>query len=135
MNKTIRAALFATLILGLAGPAAAAGPGFAQVFDGVDENKNTKLAAKQFWKDVKGKEVNWGGVVRDVKGDETKAKIYVADNSRPLHDGYNIIVYTHDSQKAAKLKKGQQIRFKGMLDDFDGKKSGAILEVKEATIN
>lgn len=107
------------------------GPSFGQVVDGVDENKNTKFAAKENWKKWKGTEVSWAGVVQNV---DTKGKseivVYVADKSRPLYKGYNIKVISGDLAKAANFKKGQPIHFKGTLDSFDTKDAGAIIELK-----
>jgi hypothetical protein len=116
------------------GAVMAANVSFGQVVDGVDPRKNTKLASKEFWKSVKGQEVSWSGEVIDIDGSSKKAKLYVADKSRPLYKGYNIVVVTLDVAKAASLKKGQTVRFKGLLDDYDQKDQGAIVEVTEASI-
>lgn len=119
---------------GVAVAVLAAGPSFGQVIDGLDSVKNTKLAIKTNWEEFKGREVAWGGTVVDVDGSSKKVIILVADKSRPLYKGYNIVVATYDVAKAAKLKRGQTVRFKGILDDFDTKKAGAVLEVIEAQI-
>lgn len=114
--------------------ATAAPTSFGQLIDNLDPRKNTKLHAQEYWKSVKGQEVTWSGEVYDVSGGSSKAKIYVADKARPLYKGYNIIVITGDVSKAATIKKGQKLRFKGMLDDYDQKDAGAVVEVKEAII-
>lgn len=135
MNKLIQPLMYAVVLL-LATPAAFAAPAFGQVVDGVDGNKNTKLAAKENWKKFKGQEVSWSGVVLnvDTKGKD-KIVVYVADKSRPLYKGYNIKVYSSDIGKAANFKKGQTIRFKGIIDDFDSKNPGAVIELKDSTFN
>jgi hypothetical protein len=133
MKKLLQIVAFVTAA-GAAAAVLAAGPSFGQVIDGLDPAKNTKLAIKTNWEEFKGREVAWGGVVVEVEGDSKKVKILVADRSRPLYKGYNIEVTTFDVAKAAKLKRGQAVRFKGILDDFDTKKAGAVLEVIEAQI-
>ena len=115
-------------------PATAPAGSFAEVVDNMDLRKQTKLKTKEYWQKVKGTEVTWSGVVYDVQGGSSKAKVYVADKSRPLHSGYNIAAVTHDIEKAASLKKGQSIRFKGNLDDFRNKDAGGIATVVNAQI-
>ena len=115
-------------------PATAPAGSFAEVVDNMDSRKHTKMQAKEYWQKVKGREVTWSGVVYDVQGGSSKAKVYVADKSRPLHSGYNIAVVTHDIEKAVNLKKGQSLRFKGTLDDFRNKDAGGIATVVNAQI-
>ncbi len=131
--KKIALSLLCAVVLLSTGPALAAGLAFGQVVDGVDGNKNTKLAAKENWKKWKGQEVSWAGTVYEVDSKGDKAKVYVADKSRPLYKGYNITLIT-PTDKAASLKKGQTVRFKGMLDDYDTKKSGAVIDLKEVQL-
>jgi hypothetical protein len=135
MNKFTKLLVCAVLfsVMGIA-PVSAAAPTFVQVVDGVDGSKNTKLAAKENWKKFKGQEVSWSGVVHEVDSKGSKeAVVYVADKSRPLYKGYNIKLYTGDVGKAASFKKGQAIRFKGYIDDFDSKDPGAVVELKSVT--
>lgn len=131
--KNIALSLWCVVTMLLAAAAMATGPTFGQVVDGVDGNKNTRLAAKEYWKKWKGQEVIWAGTVHDVDSKGDKAKVYVADKSRPLYKGYNITLITQ-TDKAASLKKGQTIRFKGKLDDYDTKKSGAVVDLKDAQL-
>lgn len=126
--------VFTVVALALTTAVVAANITFGQVVDGVDPRKNTKLAAQEYWKTTKGQEVTWSGEVYDVKGGSKKATVYVADKSRPLYKGYNIKVETFDVSKAASLKKGQKVRFKGLLDDYDQKDNGAIVELSEASL-
>lgn len=133
MKKAVAAGLLAVWAV-VTVPVFAAGLSFGQVVDSVEEGKNTKLAAKENWNKVKGTEVSWSGTVHDVKGGSSRARIYVADRSRPVYKGYNIAVVTTDVAKAATLKKGMKIRFTGRLDDFRTKRGGAIIEVDDARI-
>jgi hypothetical protein len=100
----------------------------------LDPHKNTKLHAKEYWKNVKGVEVAWSAEVVDVDSSGSSAKIYLADKSRPLYKGYNIVVVTGDVAKAANLRKSQKLRFKGLLDSYDQKDAGAVVEIKEAML-
>jgi hypothetical protein len=112
-----------------------AGEGFQQVYDNLDLKKNTKLHAKEYWKGVEGKEVSWSGAIFDVRGGRGKAQVFVANSSRTAHRGYNIVLVMHDMEKAAKLKKGQKIRFRGNLHDYDlGRQGGVVLTLTEAEI-
>ena len=115
-------------------PLSALAVGFGELVDHMDARKQTKLHTKDYWQKVKGAEVAWSGVVHDVKGGSSKIKVYIADKSRPLHSGYNIVVITQDTDKAANLKKGQTVRFKGNLDDFRSKSAGGIVTVANAQI-
>jgi len=135
--KTAILTLWCAAFLAVAGlsPALAAGPVFGNVVDGVDGRKNTKLATKENWKKFKGQEVSWSGVVHDVDSKGSKeAKIYVADKSRPLYKGYNMALITHEVDKAANLRRGQSIRFKGIIDSFDSKNPGAVIELKDVQL-
>lgn len=125
-------ALYAAVFTGYAN--AAENVSFPQLIDHLDERKNTKLHAKEYWSNIKGKEAIWSGEVVDVDGGKSKAKVYIADKSRPTFKGYNIVLVTHDVAKAANLKKGQKIRFKGLLDDYDSKEGGAIIKLKEGDV-
>lgn len=134
MNKfTVMWISVALLLATGAAPVSAAAPGFGQVVDGVDGKKNTKLAAKENWKKWKGTEVSWAGTVHEVDSKGDKAKVYVADKSRPLYKGYNITLIT-PMDKAANLKRGQAIRFKGLLDGYDTKDSGAVIGLKDVQL-
>jgi len=123
-------------LLSVAGnvPVSAATLTFVQVVDGVDPRKNTKLATKENWVKAKGQEVTWTGVVHDVDKKSSNARLFVADNARPLYKGYNIVVYTPDVQEAANLAKGQNVRFRGIITDFDSKSPGTVVEIKEAQL-
>jgi len=133
MKKLFQVFAF-VLSAGAAATVLAAGPTFTQVIDGLDPVQNTKLAMKTNWEEFKGREVAWSGTVVDVEGSSSKVKILVAEKARPLYKGYNITVITFDVAKAAKLKRGQTVRFKGILNNYDSKKGGAVLEVIEAQL-
>jgi hypothetical protein len=128
-SVTLAASALAVIAVWAAGPAS-----FGQLVDNLDQRKNTKLHTQEYWKTVKGQEVTWSGEVVDVDGGSSKAKIYVVDKSRPTYKGYNIVVVTSDVAKAMTIKKGQKLRFKGLLDDYDRKDAGAVVELKEATV-
>jgi hypothetical protein len=134
MRKIALSIIIGMLAIVPLAPAAQKAVGFAEMVDHLDKRKNTKLHAQEFWKSVKDTEVTWSGEVVDVDGGSSKAKVFVADKARPTYKGYNIVVITHDVAKAANLKKGQRIRFKGVLTDYDTKDTGAILELKETQI-
>jgi hypothetical protein len=107
---------------------------FGNLLDNMNPRKQTKLYVKEYWKKVKGTEVTWSGVVQDVKGGSSKAKVYVADKLSPLHSGYNIVLVTHDIDKAASLMKGKSLRFTGSLSDFRSKSVGGIVTLTNAQI-
>lgn len=45
-----------------------ASPTFTEVVDSLDLTAKTPLYVEQYWLEVKGKEVAWSGVVKNVKG-------------------------------------------------------------------
>jgi hypothetical protein len=135
MNKNISMLICAGLlsVTGIV-PAQAATLTFVQVVDGVDPRKNTQLATKENWVKAKGQEVTWSGVVHDVDRKGSNARLFVADSARSLYKGYNIVVYTPDVAEASNLAKGQTVRFKAIINDFDAKNPGTVVELKEAQI-
>jgi hypothetical protein len=126
--------LFGVATLLLVELASAGGITFADVVDNLDRSVHTAMNIKEYWKGVEGKEVTWSGQVHDVESGKSQVRILVIDKSRPLYKGYNIRVITEDFSKASSLKKGQQIRFKGVLDGFHSKDDGAVIDLSEATI-
>ena len=84
------------------GSAAAARYDFGTVIDNLDRRKVTKVHAQDYCKQAKGAEVSWSGKVYDVKGGRRSAKIYVANGTRPIYRGYNIVAVTSDLDAAAK---------------------------------
>ena len=134
MKPNRRYVVILSLLLFTSLPLTVLALGFGEIVDHMDSRKQTKMYTKEYWQKVKGTEVTWSGVVHDVKGGSSKAKVYVADKSRPLHSGYNIVVVTHDIEKAAKLRKGQSLRFKGNLDDFRNKTAGGIVTIANAQL-
>lgn len=108
---------------------------FTAVIDNLDLKKNTKLHASEYWKSVRDQSVTWSGETYDVQGGKRSVvKLFLADKSRPLYKGYNIIVTTTDVEKAAAIKKGQRVRFTGTLRDYNAKRSGAVIEVVDASL-
>ena len=115
--------LFATSLL----PAAqAAGIGYGALVDQLNPDQKTTLQLKETWKQYKGQEVTWAGTVVEVKDGKHGAKVYILDRARKNYKGYNVVMATHDKERAARLKRGQQIRFKGVLYDFDPHNNGSI---------
>jgi hypothetical protein len=133
MQRLAQAVALAALVAG--GSAAAAAPDFGTVVDNLDRRKVTKMHAQQYCKDIRGTEVSWSGAVHDVKGGRRNvAKLYLANRSRPVYSGYNIVVVTSDTERAAAAKKGQTVKFRGQIDRCSLKDNGAIIEVDNATL-
>jgi hypothetical protein len=107
---------------------------FGTVIDNLDRRKVTKLHAQDYCKDIKGSEVSWTGKVYDVKGGRRNAKIYVANQSRPIYRGYNIVAVTDDLDAAARVHKGEQVRVTGSIDRCVLKDNGAIIELENTTV-
>lgn len=126
--------LFISLWLGLAA-IAATNLNFGAVVDNLDLRNNTKLHAREYWKSIQHQQVTWSGDAYDVQGGtKFRVKLFIADKSRPLYKGYNIVVTTHDIEKAAAIKKGQSVRFTGTLSDYSLKHAGAVIEVSDARL-
>lgn len=100
---------------------------FEEVTDNLNLVKNTSLAVDTYWMGIKGEEVSWTGKVVDVKGGRGKAQVTIANKNRAVYKGYNIVLETFDMESAAKLKIGQDIKFKGYLSDYKGKKGNPIV--------
>ena len=88
---------------------------FGTVVDNLDRRKVTRLHAQDYCKSIRGESVTWSGHAYDVKGGRTRARIYAAEPSRPVHHGYNIVVTTDDMSRAAGVKKGRRSRFNAEL--------------------
>lgn len=131
LARWIMTGLFAIL----SATAVAAGPSYASLVDKLDIRKSTKLQLAETWKGYKGQEVSWAATVVEVKDGKRTAKIYLVDGARRNFKGYNIILATNDIAAAAKLKRGQKIRFQGMLYDYDHHKNGSItIDLREGRI-
>ena len=116
-------ALLSALLL----PAAqAAGVAYGALVDQLRIENKTKAELKETWKQYKGQEVTWAGTVTEVKTGKKNAKVYILDSSRKNYKGSNIQMATHDLDRAAKLKRGQQIRFKGTLHNFKNHDNGGV---------
>lgn len=125
---------FITILLAVSA-AAAANLSFGAVVDNLDLRKNTKLHVREYWKSIQDQQVTWSGEAHDVQGGaKSRVKIYVADKSRPLYKGYNIVVSSNDVEKAVNIKKGQRVRFTGALHDFSSKRAGAVIEIADAQL-
>ena len=90
--------------------------------------KNTSLHIKHFWANsARGKSFTWTGKVLTAKGGRGKAELQIANANAPLHKGFNIILVTHQLDKAAKLKVSQEIKFKGIVYNYKGSGKAAIV--------
>ncbi len=108
---------------------------FGAVVDNLDLRKNTKLYVREYWRSIQDQQISWSGEVFDVQGGaKSRVKLLVADKSRPLYKGYNIVVTSMDVEKAAKMKKGQRVRFIGALHDYSAKRAGAVIEIVDAQL-
>jgi hypothetical protein len=135
MNKWSKATVAVLMAVGLATSVIAQqNLGFGAVIDNLDLRKNTKLHVKEYWKSIQDQQVTWSGDAFDVQGGKGRVKVLVADKSRPLYKGYNIVVITTDIEKAANIKKGQKVRFTGSLHDYNAKRAGAVIEISDAQL-
>ncbi|MCK5844460.1 MAG: hypothetical protein KAG97_07115, partial [Victivallales bacterium] len=100
---------------------------FVKFSDNFDLTKNTKLYSGEFWSKASGTEHTWHGKVTYVKGGWWKAEVRVACPNRMLYRGFNAILVTSDKAKAAKLKIGQEITFKGNVYSYKHKWSGLVI--------
>lgn len=125
--------MVATSLLTL-GALAADSMSFGVVVDNLDVRKNTKLHVREYWKSIVNQPVSWSGEVYDVKASRSKVQLLVADKSRPLYKGYNIVVNTRDVSAAADLKIGERVRFTGTLHEYKAEREGAVLQVAEAQL-
>lgn len=107
---------------------------FGTVIDNLDRRKVTKLHAQEYCKDARGSEVSWSGKVYDVKAGRRSAKVLLANSSRAIYRGYNIVAVVDDLDAAAKLRKGQQARVSGQISRCTLKDTGAIIEIDGATV-
>lgn len=136
MNKVMSPLWAVALTLGLMIAAVAQqNLSFTTVVDNLDLRKNTKLHVREYWKSIQDQQVSWSGEAYDVQGGaKSRVKIYVADKSRPLYKGYNIVVTSNDVEKAANIKKGQRVRFTGTLHDYNARRAGAVIEIVDAQL-
>jgi hypothetical protein len=126
----------AALVASLASAdAAAARYEFGTVIDNLDRRKVTKLHAQDYCRQAKGAEVSWSGKVYDVKGGRRSAKVYLANTTRPIYRGYNIVAVTTDLDAAARVRKGEQVRVTGSVDRCILKDNGAIIELDNVTVH
>ena len=100
---------------------------FKEYADHLDYTKNTSLHVEHYWRKTKGQQYTWIGKVVSVKGGRGKAEILVANPDRATYKQYNIVLITYDIDKAAELKLGQTIRFKGDTCNYKSRKGNPII--------
>lgn len=127
MIKKISFSLAVLLIIASIAFAQSKSLSYAEVADNLNLSEKTSLFVETYWEEVKGQEVYWIGEVVDVKGGRGKAVVYIADKSRSLYKGYNIILTTYDVKSAGKLELKQSVKFKGLLSKYKGNKDRPII--------
>jgi len=100
---------------------------FSEAVDKLNQSKNTSLGVKTNWQELKGQEVTWTGKVVNVKGGHDKAEILVSNKERPTYKGYNLVLETFDMTGAGGLKIGQNFKFKGIINDYKGKRGNPVV--------
>lgn len=95
---------------------------FKDYTDHLDLSKNTALHVTNFWTKTKNKTYTWAGKVVDVKGGRGKAEIHVANGEVPTANGINLVLVTYQMDNAAALKVGQEIKFKGQVYNYKGRR-------------
>lgn len=100
---------------------------FKEFISHLDQIKNTSLHVEHFWSTNKGKSFTWTGKVVNVKGGRGKAEIWVANPNGSLHKGLNLILVTYQRSEAAKLQIGDEIRFRGNVYNYKGRKGSPII--------
>lgn len=116
-------ALFTALLLPTA---QAAGVAYGTLVDQLRIENKTKAELKETWKQYKGQEVSWTGTVTEVKTGKKNAKVYLLDSSRKNYKGSNIQLNSRELDRAAKLKRGQKVRFTGKLHNFKNHNNGSV---------
>ena len=89
--------------------------------------KNTDLHVKNFWAKTKNKFYTWTGKVVDVKGGRGKAEIHVANGDVPTANGINLVLVTYQMDNAAALKVGQEVKFKGQVYNYKGRRGSPVI--------
>lgn len=89
--------------------------------------KNTALHVKNFWTKTKGRSFTWSGKVVNVQGGRGKAEIHVANGEVPTVKGINLVLVTYNLDKAAALKIGEEIKFKGQVSNYRGRRDNPII--------
>ncbi len=102
---------------------------FEKIIEGLDPRKNTQLFVQQFWKNIFGKELTTSGEVVDVRPAKGQAEVSVANKSKPTVERINIRLIVPSLDQAAVLKRGQQINFKGYIDNYKDYRGGGIVLV------
>lgn len=119
MNKVVMSLMCAAAMILAAGtPALAESLTVVQVIDGLNPEGKTKSEIREQWGKYKKQKISWSGTVHDIDTPRDEAKIYIADKSRPLYEGFNIYIVTKNQDRAKKLKRGDVVHFTGLIDDY-----------------
>jgi hypothetical protein len=133
-TKTMAAMVAVAMALSSTAFAAEIGS-YPSVVEHLSVSKNTQLHVREYWKSSQGQEATWSAEVIDVQGGRKgRVKILAADKSQPTYKGYNIVLVSSDVAKAADMKRGQKIRFKGNLKDYAQKDAATVIELSEVQI-
>lgn len=130
------ALVLATLMFSfLASAALAAGLEFGTVHDKLNLNKHSQMEVKDYFKTVKGEEVTWSGVVKEIVSDRWRNEVRLTNSARSAPHGYNIVLNLNDRDQTAKLRRGQKITFTGVLSSYrNGIRGGVVIGVKKAEL-
>jgi len=116
--KLLLRCCFMALMLCLVPATQAAEPTYGQLVDALKPGNKTKAQLQSIWKEHRGKAVTWSGTLVDAKEGRHFTTLRVLDKTRKHYKGSNIAVEVRDKERAAKLRKGQTVRFKGKLDKY-----------------
>jgi uncharacterized membrane protein len=100
---------------------------FKEYVENLMLTKNTSLHVKHFWAKSKGRTYTWTAKVVNVKGGRGKAEIQAANSGVPTLNGINLILVSYHIDKAAGLNIGQEIKFKGQVYNYKGRRGKPII--------
>lgn len=116
---------------------AQAGPSFTEVYDHLDLKQQTQFSVKEYLRSVRGTRVSWSGEVKEVVGGRNRVEITLANDARPTIKGFNILlVIPYVTGAPAKLRRGQNITFSGVLHNYrNGRHGGVVIYLREGSLH